>query len=112
MFFIIMLCPSPIGIRHEVLAIAQEAMQQSAMAGRVGLTDATVSCILQRHAATGNLVPGKSTGVPHKTTPRQDCALGGMVQQYRSSGLNNVDEEFVWNEGLPESHQQSALVLC
>ena len=35
------------------------------------------------HAATGNLVPGKSTGTPRNTTPRQGCALLRMVRQDR-----------------------------
>ena len=60
--------PSPIGIRHEVLALAHEITQQSAIAGRVGLTLATVNRILQRHAATGTLVPASLWGLhrrPH-----------------------------------------------
>ena len=36
-----------------------------------------------RHAATGSLVPGKSSGAPRKTTPRQDRALLRMVRQDR-----------------------------
>ena len=38
--------PTSIGIRHKVLALAHEGMQQSAIAGRVGLTHATFSPIL------------------------------------------------------------------
>ena len=40
-------------------------------------------CLLRRHAATGTLVPGKSTGAPRKTTPHQDHALWRMVWQDR-----------------------------
>ena len=43
----------------------------------------TVNRILKRHAATGSLVPGKSSGAPRKTTPRQDRALLRMVRQDR-----------------------------
>ena len=64
--------PTPMGIRHEVFALA-----------RVGLTRATVNRIFKRHAATGSLVPGKSSGAPRKTTPRQDRALLRMVRQDR-----------------------------
>ena len=46
-------CPSLIGIRHEVFAVAHEGMRQSAITGRVGLTHVTVNRILRRHAATG-----------------------------------------------------------
>ena len=67
--------PTRIWIRHEVLALAHESVRKIAIAGCMGLTRATVNCILRRHAATGTLVPGKSTEVPWKTTPRQDCAL-------------------------------------
>ena len=75
--------PTPMGIRHEVFALAREGIKQGAIAARVGLTHATVNCILKRHAATGSLVPGKSSGAPRKTTPRQDRALLRMVRQDR-----------------------------
>ena len=73
--------PTPMGIRHEVFALAREGIKQGAIAARVGLTRATVNRILKRHAATGSLVPGKSSGAPQKTTPRQDRALLRMVRQ-------------------------------
>ena len=75
--------PSPLGIRHEVLALAHEGMWLSAIAGCVGLTRATLNCIMRRHAALWTLVPGKSTRAPQKTTPRLDCTLFRMVQQDR-----------------------------
>ena len=75
--------PTPMGIRHEVFALAREGIKQGAIAARVGLTPATVNCILKRHAATGSLVPGMSSGAPRKTTPRQDRALLRMVRQDR-----------------------------
>ena len=75
--------PTPMGIRHEVFALAREGIKQGAIAARVGLTRATVNHILKRHAATGSLVPGKSSGAPRKTTPRQDRALLRMVRQDR-----------------------------
>ena len=76
-------CPTPMGIRHEVFALAREGIKQGAIAARVGLTHATVNRILKRHAATGSLVPGKSSGAPRKTTPWQDRALLRMVRQDR-----------------------------
>ena len=75
--------PTPMGIRHEVFALAREGIKQGAIAARVGLTRATVNRILKRHAATGSLVPRKSSGAPRKTTPRQDRALLRMVRQDR-----------------------------
>ena len=75
--------PTPMGIRHEVFALAHEGIKQGVIAARVGLTRATVNRILKRHAATGSLVPGKSSGAPRKTTPRQDRALLRMVRQDR-----------------------------
>ena len=75
--------PTPMGIRHEVFALAREGIKQGAIAARVGLTRATVNRIFKRHAATGSLVPGKSSGAPRKTTPRQDRALLRMVRQDR-----------------------------
>ena len=75
--------PTPMGIRHEVFALAHEGIKQGAIAAHVGLTRATVNRILKRHAATGSLVPGKSSGAPRKTTPRQDRELLRMVRQDR-----------------------------
>ena len=75
--------PTPMGIRHEVFALNREGIKQGAIAARVGLTRATVNRILKRHAATGSLVPGKSSGAPRMTTPRQDRALLRMVRQDR-----------------------------
>ena len=74
---------NPMGIRHEVFALAREGINQGAIAARVGLTRATVNRILKRHVATGSLVPGKSSGAFRKTTPRQDRALLRMVRQDR-----------------------------
>ena len=59
-----MLRPTPMGIRHKVFALAHEGIKQSAIVARVGLTRAAVNRILKRHAATGSLVPGKSSGAP------------------------------------------------
>ena len=53
---------SAIGIRHRVLALAHDGMQQSAIVGRVGRTRATINCILWRHAASRTLVPGRFPG--------------------------------------------------
>ena len=75
--------PNHIGIRHEVLVLAREGMRQSAIAGRVGLTRATVNRILQRHVAIGTSVPGKSKWASRKTIPRHDHALFRMVRQDR-----------------------------
>ena len=75
--------PTPMGIRHEMFALAREGIKQGAIAACVGSTRATVNRILKRHAATGSLVPGKSSGAPRETTPRQDRALLQMVQQDR-----------------------------
>ena len=75
--------PTPMGIRHDVFTLAREGIKQGAIAACVGLTHATVNRMLKRHAATGSLVPGKSSGAPRKTTPLQDRALLRMVQQDR-----------------------------
>ena len=94
--------PTPMGIRHEVFALAREGIKQGAIAARVGLTRGTVIRILKRYAATGSLVPGKSSGAPRKTTPRQDRALLRMVRQdrfFECSGLDGGDEKSVRNEG-------------
>ena len=69
--------PTLIGISHEVFAFAHE----SAFAGRVGLTCATINHILKGHDATGTLVPGKSTAAPRQSTSHEDRALFKMVRQ-------------------------------
>ena len=75
--------PTPMGIRHEVFTLARDGIKQGAIAAHVGLTRATVNRILNRHAATGSVVPSKSSGAPRKTTPRQGRALLRMVRQDR-----------------------------
>ena len=65
--------PTPIGIRHEVLALANEGMLQSAVAGCVGLTCAAINSILCKHAATGTLMPSKPMGALQKVTPHKAC---------------------------------------
>ena len=66
-----------------MLALSHQHMRQNAIAGRVGLTRATVNRILQRHAVTLTLVPGKSTGAPRRPPPRQDRALLRKIRQDR-----------------------------
>ena len=58
--------PTPMGIRHEVFALAREGIKQGAIAARVGLTLATINRILKRHAAIGSLVPGSLQGLPER----------------------------------------------
>ena len=83
-----------------MLAIAREGMWQSAVAGHVGLTHATVNRKFQRHAAIGNLVPGKSTGSPDNHASSRACfvedGLTGSLHKYSSFG--GADEKFIWNE--------------
>ena len=78
--------PNPMGISLEVFALASEGIKQGAIAACVSFTRATINHIHKRHAATGSLVPGKSSGAPRKTTPRQDRALLRMVRQDRFLG--------------------------
>ena len=68
---LIMPRPTPIVIRHEVLARWPDSL----------MLPSTVSW---RPAATGTLVPGKPIGAPQKTTPHQDHDLCRMVRQDRS----------------------------
>ena len=75
--------PTTMGTTHEVLALANEGMWKSAIAGRVGLTHATVNRFLWRHVATGYLVPDMSMGALRTTTSPQDRALLRMVWQDR-----------------------------
>ena len=84
-FFPIIPCPTPVGSRHKVIALALEGMRQSAIAGRMGL----------RHAATGTFVPGKSVGLlgkPHDTllrTVQQDCFISAQALTAEVAGPDN-----------------------
>ena len=61
------------------------------------------------HAATDTLVPGYSKGAPRKTTSRPYFVEDGLRGSlHKCSGLDGVDEDFVWNEGCSESHHQPA----
>ena len=99
----------PIGITHEVLALAREGLRQRAIAGRVVLTRATVNCILWRHAATVTLVPGKSSEEHTSSGPCfvENDPTGSL---HTCSDLDDTDEEFAWSGGSPENNQQPALV--
>ena len=96
--------PTPMGIRHEVFALAREGIKQGAFAARVGLTRVTVNRILKRQAATGSLVPGKSSGAPQKTTPRQDRALLRMVRQDRFLSARVLTTRMVNNRLLSRGY--------
>ena len=90
------------GIRHEVLALARKSACKVVL---MGLTRATVNRILLRHAVIRTLVPGKSTGAPPKTAPRQDYFVqdGATGLLHKCSGLDGVDEEFVGNGFWPQT---------
>ena len=65
---------TPIGLRHDVLAVAHEGKRQYAIALRVGITHVTINYILLRHATTGSLGPGKSP-VFREDSFKSACAL-------------------------------------
>ena len=103
---LIMPHPTPIGIRHDVLALAHEVMWQSAVAGCAGLTHPPEACCHWNFGAR-QFHGGSSED---RTSPRpcfvQDGPPGSL---HKCSGLYGTDEKFVWNEGWPENHQQPAL---
>ena len=67
---------TPIGLRHESLALARNGMLLRTIADRVGVTPTTVivNRIIQR-LATGILQPGQSTGPLRMTTPHPGASL-------------------------------------
>ena len=79
--------PTIIGIRHDVLALAREGKWQPDIAGHMGLTHATGNRILQRHAATGTLVPGKSTGLLGRPHLLKTVLCWGWLDRIASSAL-------------------------
>ena len=95
--------PTPIGIRHEVLALSPEGMRQSAIAGRVCLTRATIhrqphppgACCHRNFGA--RQVHGGSS---EDHTLSRPCFVkddpSGLL--HNCSGLDGVHEQFVWNE--------------
>ena len=160
-----------ISIRHKVLALTREGINQSAIVGRMGLTRATVNRILWRHVATAwwrhqmetfsallaicaenSPVPGEfpaqrpvtrnfdvffdlrlnkrlskqwwgwwfetlshplwrhrngnfDARQVHVDTSK-DHTSSRLCFVHKCSGLDSADEEFVWDEGWPESHLQ------
>ena len=88
-------------------------MQQSAIAGCVSLTHATVNRILRRHAATRNFGASQvHWGASEDHTSSRPCFIedGPTGSLHKCLGLDGADEEFVSNEGWSENHQQPALV--
>ena len=107
-----MLRSTRIDIRHEVLPLAHEGMWQSAIAGRMALTRATINRFYWRHGAIETLVPGKSTRAPRKTAHRLDCTLIRIVPEdhFISAWALTVQMRiFLWNEGWLENHQQTCI---
>ena len=76
--------PTPMGIRHEVFALAREGIKQGAIAARVGLTRATVNRILKRHAAMHWIFGARQVfrGSPKDNTSARRALLR-MVRQDR-----------------------------
>ena len=62
-----------------MLALALEGMWQIAIAGRMGLTRATVNRILWRHATTANLVPGHGGSSEDHTSSRLFFVQDGLT---------------------------------
>ena len=56
-------------------SVIYSAAVYNAIAGRMGLTCATINRILPINAAMGTLVPGKCAWAPRKTTARQGHAV-------------------------------------
>ena len=81
-------------IGHKVFAVAHEGVRQSAITGRMGLTQATVNRILRRHAANGTLVQGKSTGLPGRTHLPKTVLCSGWFRGslHKCSGIDGADE--------------------
>ena len=104
--------PTPMGIRHEVFALAREGMKQGAIAARVGLTRATVNCILKRHAATKSLVPGNLQGLPERQHIGKTVHCWGWSDRivFVCSGLEGADEKSVRNEGWLHNSYHPTLV--
>ena len=89
--------PTILCIRHGEHALAHEGIRQNDISCHVALTGATFDRIPRRHAATGNLVPGKSMGAPRKNTPRQNCALFWIVQK---DGFTSTGALTAWVRNL------------
>ena len=94
-------CSNPIDIRHEVLALAHGGMRQSAIAGCIGLTLATVNHILQRHATTRTFVPGRSMGAPRRPhlvkTDRSDRMARALTARVRNLYRKSADRKTINN---------------
>ena len=93
---------TPPGIRREVLALAHEGMRQSAIAGRMGLTCATVN----RIKASPRWLLGRS----HTSSRLCFVGDGPTGSLHKCSGLDGADEQIVWNEVWLQNHRQPALV--
>ena len=72
-------CTCSVQKRWQIVTLAQEGYRQRDIARRVRVGRNTVSRILNLPRRTGEVVPGKSTGRPRKTTERDDRELFALV---------------------------------
>ena len=85
--------PYNTGIRDEVPALAHEGMWQSVITGDVGLTHASVNW---NFAARQFHVGSSEDHTLSRPCFVKDGPTGSI---HKRSGLDGVDEKFVWNEG-------------
>ena len=109
---LIMSHTAPIGIRHEVIAIAPESRQEN-----VTLV-AWVWLVLPSTISSGSMLPLELCCLPSpqgllgrpliiKTT-----LCWGWSDRIKWSGIDGTDEKFVWNEGWWENNRLSSCGDC
>ena len=109
---LIMPRPTPIGIRHEVVALAHEDMR------KVLLLVAWVWLVLLSTTSSRGMLPlelwcqsSPRVSLEDHTSSRPYFVQDGLTGSlHKCSGRDSMDEKFVWNEGRRENYQQSARV--
>jgi len=82
--------PLDIGLRNQIVAYNDAGLSNRQIAARVHVSRRTVIRILQRQAANGTLRPGRSTGRPRITTPRNDRRMMAIVRQNRQMSSSAI----------------------
>jgi len=97
--------PLDIGLRNQIVAYNDAGLSNRQIAARVHVSRRTVIRILQRQAANGTLRPGRSTGRPRITTPRNDRRMMAIVRQNRQMSSSAIAAQMRVQHAIQISRQ-------
>lgn len=89
--------------RWQIVTLVEEGYQFKDIARRLRVGRNTVGRVMNLYRRTGQVVPGKSTGRPRKTTEREDRRLFTLVRRNRQKSARWLRGEWVRTLNVPVS---------